>query len=134
MLRPREQQIHDLMKKNKSAIEIADETGLAVSSVKTYMSRIHTYLAEKSSEVKTALKARKDDIVSKVKEAIKPEPQLKRVNTFEEFTRMMNEVSVKGSTLEERVAEFKDAYCKVCIYPNRCNECPTKVLMDKYLF
>lgn len=140
-LTEREQQIKKLMDQQKSADTIAKETGLKLSSVKTYMARVKnktgaTTESNARRSVKDIVKAAVAKAVSGTVRAVeetKKATTLRRCSSFTEFQRMMQEVPVTGKTLEERVVEFKDVYCKVCIYPSRCNQCPTKILMDKYL-
>lgn len=79
-------------------------------------------LLEKSESLEVIAKEKLKDRDSK----------LKRCKNFSEFTAMMGTVPVLSKTAKGRIQEFKDVYCKVCIYPSRCNECPTKILMDKY--
>lgn len=154
MLSKREKQVYDLVIGGADVNDVAAELGLAVTSVKAYVSRAKTKLnsvqhteqrayivkknenKRKKATITDKIKCAVDAAVAKVKEefAHAQEPALVRCKSFEEFSNMMSKISVKSSSLEDRVKEFKDVYCKVCIYPNRCRECPTKVLMDKYLF
>ena len=133
MLSKREQQVYDLMICGVSVKDAAKRLNLAESSVRTYWSKSRSKMGSANSEKK------KPSLADKIKAAVDAavakatEPQLKRCSSFAEFKDMMNKISVKSETLEDRVAEFKDVYCKVCIYPTRCKECPTKILMDKYL-
>lgn len=138
-LSEREAQIHELQKKGKTPDQISKETGLAVSSVRTYICRIKKKVQDTVKNPKKTKKSSKikEFVKSVVADAVKTAVTsaiLKRCNSFGEFTSMMEKVPVRGKSLVDRVEEFKDVYCKVCIYPTRCKECPTKVLMDKYLF
>ena len=143
-LTKKEQRIYEGIKAGKSYKELAKELNLALSSVRTYWYKIKVKLNQKddSKIVYIQKKSGTKNIKRKIQENValaiagikgKMEPSLKRCSSFTEFTDMMQKISVKGITLEDRVKEFKDVYCKVCIYPNMCKECPTKVLMDKYL-
>ncbi len=140
MLNKREQQVHGLVTAGKTYAEIAKKLKISESSARTYWYRAKKKKGSNEAEpakkrtVKEKIQEAVDKAVAKVKAELTPPVQLKRCSSFEEFSDMMTEVTVNGETLEDRVAEFKEVYCKVCIYPNRCKKCPTKVLMDKYLF
>lgn len=140
MLNEREQQVYGLVIAGKTYAEIAKELKISESSARTYWYRAKKKKGSNEAEpakkktVKEKIQEAVDKAVAKVKAELTPPVQLKRCGSFREFSDMMTKVTVNSETLEDRVAEFKDVYCKVCIYPNRCKECPTKVLMDKYLF
>lgn len=140
MLNEREQQVYGLVIAGKTYAEIAKELKISESSARTYWYRAKKKKGSNETEpakkktVKEKIQEAVDKAVAKVKAELTPPVQLKRCGSFREFSDMMTKVTVNSETLEDRVAEFKEVYCKVCIYPNRCKECPTKVLMDKYLF
>lgn len=149
MLSKREKQVYDLISDGMSVAEVAIKLGIAVGSVRTYMSKAkgkmrdgfhtkpRTFVVKKNKNpLDSMIKCAVDAVIAKAKEKLIElnEPSLERCKSFKEFSEMMSKISVKSDSLEDRVEEFKDVYCKVCIYPNKCQECPTKVLMDKYLF
>lgn len=145
MLSKREKQVYDLISDGMSAAEVAIKLGIAVASVRTYMSKAKGKMSDGFHTKPKAFIVKKKDptakriiteVATKVMKKLSEiqEPDLKRCHSFSEFSDMMSKISVKSRSLEGRVEEFKDVYCKVCIYPNRCKECPTKVLMNKYLF
>ena len=139
-LSPTEKKIWDLWNKGQSADSIVNLLGLKLSSVRTYLSKIRRKIksseprkivVEKSVANKSA--ANKSALRELTKEEIR-NSKLKRCSTFDEFLTMMKNVEVLSESAEDRIKEFKHVYCSVCIYPNRCNQCPTKVLMNKYLY
>lgn len=152
-LSSREAQIVDLVNAGKSPDEICEKLGIKKSTYYSLKSTAMKKYKELNSKVvmikkKDASATKKKSVSSKSitkhtkckncgdnctcnhEETV----EVKRCRSFSEFKDMMSKVKVHGTTLKDRVAEFKVIYCKACIYPSRCNECPTKVLMEKYLY
>lgn len=133
-LTPKEQQVWDLFLQGNISKNISKKLDLKISTVQTYISKIRKKL--KDAAPKVIVKKAKDNSLkttSASSEVLSRNAKLKRCSSFTEFKNMMKDVKVLGTTLEERVEEFRTVYCRVCIYPNKCNECPTKILMNKYL-
>lgn len=113
----------------KSLSEISDAFKLKSSTIQTYLWRIKKKISD-SQPKKFVVKKSSAVTQPKRDQGVQP----RRCQTFLEFKNMMKDVVVQGTTLEERVAEFKKVYCQTCIYPTRCRVCPTEILMTKYLY
>lgn len=137
MLNKREQQIWDLVQSGKSYEEIHKELGLSTASVRTYYYRAKKILKDEGKLKEESLLKKAKVFLEKTFEKKDDEPQpIYKCSSFTEFKQMMEKVRPKSpkSDLAARIAEFKDAYCMACIYEKyKCNECPTKVLIEKYL-
>lgn len=138
MLNKREQQIWDLVQSGKSYEEIHEELGLSTASVRTYYYRAKKILKDEGKlKEESPLKKAKASLEKTYREEkVEDSGPIYKCRSFPEFKQMMEKVRPKSpkSDLAARVAEFKDAYCMACIYEKyRCNECPTKVLIEKYL-
>lgn len=136
MLNAREKQVYELMEAGHNYQEISDTLHICVASVRTYASRVRSKIAKgELAEVEPISKVKSTPAksIKKLKIA-KVVPH--RVNTWDEFIAMMSDVEVSADdSLKERVAEFKKVYCNVCTHsPYKCNQCPTTVLINKYLF
>lgn len=126
----KEKQLWSLFEEGKSLQHISVKTGLKESSVRTYISKIKKKL-QLSEPRKIVVKKAPDTVPSVYKFC---DSSIKKCKSWVEFASMMASVKVLQKSLEDRVDEFKEAYCAACIYPSRCDQCPTKVLMNKYLF
>lgn len=137
MLNKREQQIWDLVQSGKSYEEIHEELSLSTASVRTYYYRAKKILKDEGKlKEESPLKKAKASLEKTYKEEIEDSGPIYKCRSFPEFKQMMEKVRPKSpkSDLAARIAEFKDTYCMACIYEKyRCNECPTKVLIEKYL-
>lgn len=138
MLNKREQQIWDLVQSGKSYEEIHEELSLSTASVRTYYYRAKKILKDEGKlKEESPLKKAKASLEKTYREEkVEDSGPIYKCRSFTEFKQMMEKVRPKSpkSDLAARVAEFKDAYCMACIYEKyRCNECPTKVLIEKYL-
>lgn len=149
MLSTREKQVYDLVSSGMSYPEVSEKLKICVASVRTYWCKAKAKVkakANQESKDSTVVYIKKQDSKKQVKKKVEKEsgsrkssstkePELRRCSSFNEFSQMMDQVQVSPFiNAQTRLEMFKDAYCKVCIYPNRCDECPTKVLMNKYLF
>lgn len=139
MLNKREQQIWDLVQSGKSYEEIHEELSLSTASVRTYYYRAKKILKDEGKlKEESPLKKAKASLekICREEEKVEDSGPIYKCRSFAEFKQMMEKVRPKSpkSDLAARIAEFKDAYCMACIYEKyRCNECPTKVLIEKYL-
>ena len=139
-----EKKIKKLLDNGSSAAEMAKELNLKESSVKTYLRRLKKKLSLYIPKESDSAPVEKKDIErpeseKKIKKLLDngssaaEMANIERPKSESELKKAISNLAVEG-TLPERVEELKSMVCKLCPQPHSCTSCPTKMILDKYLY
>ena len=123
-LSAKQKEVYELSEKGLTNADISKKLDLSPSSVRTYLAKAKKVLSAAVSKLVPP-----ENIVDTLTKG------LRSTGSEQEAKALLAAIKVpEDLSLEDRVAAFKKAMCKVCPYPSKCNSgCGYKLIRDHYL-